>query len=235
MRGTCSRESRRGRSAFARDPLWAESVGFSTHVECFPGKQPCIEPVRVADEASMTPSCLRRSVAGLAVLTSVHACSVRCPPVTPCAADDRCVLSSPELHDPASVARTGCAGPRTVPPRCAKSGTGSTVNGVVRTGVEAQAVRVVGRPRLDLRCAEASGPCWSSMLLADPEAPHAEIALLHVQADQVVPFACRGDVSAVCCELPADTRTLLVAGTFRAASTGTPGEPARAGVVVSSV
>jgi len=73
------------------------------------------------------------------------------------------------------------------------------------------------------------------MLLVDPEPPHAEIALLHVQADRVVPFACRGDVSAVCCELPADTRTLLVSGTFRAASPGPTAEPGQAAIVVSSV
>ena len=77
--------------------------------------------------------------------------------------------------------------------------------------------------------------CWSAMLLVDPEPPHAEIALLHVQADRVVPFACRGDVSAVCCELPADTRTLLVSGTFRAASPGPTAEPGQAAIVVSSV
>jgi len=184
----------------------------------------------------MTPSCLRRSVVGLAVLTAVHACSGgRCPPVTPCAADDRCIIAQPELHDPASVARAGCPGPRTIPPLCARSGTGSTVAEVVRTGVDAQAVTVVGRPRLDLQCSSAPQRCWSPMLLGDAVPPHAEIALLHVQAGQVVPFWCRGDATAMCCELPADTRTLRVSGTFRAASIGSSVEPGRAGVVVSSL
>jgi hypothetical protein len=73
------------------------------------------------------------------------------------------------------------------------------------------------------------------MLLADPAAPRQQIALLRAQANQVVPFTCRGDVTAMCCELPADRRTLRVSGTFRAAPTGPPTEESRAGIVVTSV
>jgi hypothetical protein len=178
---------------------------------------------------------MRRSVVGLAVLASVHACAARCPPVAPCAVDDRCIPANRELHDPSSVALAGCTGSRWIPPRCATAATGATVAAAIRTGVNAQVVTVVGPLWLDTHCAGIPQKCWSEMFLVDPADGQAAIALLRAQADGVVPFACRGDVTAVCCELPADRRSLLVIGTFRAAPTVPPTEQSRAGVVVSSV